>query len=39
MQEKLHAENKELQLFFNDKAVFKLMLFYITGLLPFIEIK
>lgn len=39
MQEKLHQTNPELNLFFNDAAVFKLLLAYLTGALPFFNIK
>ena len=38
MQNELKKLNPSLQLFFNDLAVFKLLLLYVTGLLPFFPI-
>jgi hypothetical protein len=39
MQSSLYELNPSLNLFMNDWAVFKLMLCYLTGLLPFYPIK
>lgn len=39
MQQKLIKTNPSLNLFFNDGAVFKLLLAYLTGILPFLPIK
>jgi len=39
MQDELRRVNPSLQLFFNDYAVFKLLLLYFTGLLPFVRVE